>query len=272
MEDLSRWKEGFEVSWSTTPTRLVYRHSRLDRAGSIVALVVLALGTVALFVVGLPVPLVGIAGGVAALLGAFAVVVNRRGVEVDEHQLVVHRVLSSQSIEWSDIAAYYHPRGTTRLGLASIIAALGGLLLVLRGNTSRFSLILESKSGKRVGVLDNVHPQTPGSPPLDTLVRERVVGQLSPDLRTVFGAGARVEFGPVSLSRLEGMIFKRKRIPLAELGDYSLVQRKGRLVLSRGKALGVDPAVRWDRVPNIDILLTLFAELKQAAPTPHPAW
>jgi hypothetical protein len=97
---------------------------------------------------------------------------------------------------------------------------------------------------------------------LDTLVRERVVGQLSPDLRTAFQAGARVEFGPVSLSRLEGMTFKKKHIPVAELGDYSLVQRKGRLVLSRGKALGVDPAVRWDRVPNIDIFIALFAEMK----------
>jgi hypothetical protein len=92
------------------------------------------------------------------------------------------------------------------------------------------------------------------------------VGQLSPDLRTVFEAGARVEFGPVSLSRLEGMTFTRRRIPLGELGSYSLVQRKGRLVLSRGKALGVDPAVRSDRIPNIDILQTLFAELKQSYP------
>ena len=256
------------MSWSTTATRLVYRHSRFDRTGSVVASVVLVLVTVALLILGLPVPLVIIVGGVVVLLGVFAVVVNRRGVEVDAEQLVVHGVLSSESIEWSDIAAYYYPRATTRLGLSSIVAVLGGRLLVLRGNTSRFSLILESKTGRRVGVLDKVHPETQGAPPLDTLVRDRVVGLLSPDLRTVFEAGGLAEFGPVSLSRLEGMTFKRKHIPLAELGSYSLVLRKGRLVLSRGKPMGVDPALRWDRVPNVDILLTLFAELKQS----YPSW
>jgi hypothetical protein len=37
-------------------------------------------------------------------------------------------------------------------------------------------------------------------------------------------------------------------------------------VLAKGKLQRGDPSVRWDRIPNVDIFLTLFYNLKNVVP------
>jgi hypothetical protein len=241
---------------------MVYRRARLSRAGFAFVPVVLLGGALVLWDTGMPLVLVWLEVGFAVVLEVAAFAVNRVSVSVDDRRILVRHVFSSQAMEWRSVDAYY--LASAKAGTMTISPM--GTMTLADANTLRLVMVLVSSDGTRMGVLGGLHPVDPGCPPLAQLVREKAVQAIYPGLREAFDAGAPVTFGPVSVSLQSGVTFLKKRISPSEMAGCSLILRRGLLVLTQGKPDHDDPSVRWDRVPNVDIFLQLFYELKKTVP------
>jgi hypothetical protein len=171
-----------------------------------------------------------------------------------------------QSMRWVEVSSYYLPRRSARVVLRATTGPWGVLTLA-NGDDPRLTMRLVSADGARVDVPMRMRP-TGGGPALGKLVQERIVKRIYSPIRVAFDRGDVIEFGPVSLSTKSGLVFKGIRVAPSELRAYSLLVHRGRLVLGSGRLRRGDPSVRWDRVPNVDIFLSLFYELKKTVPTP----
>jgi len=246
---------------------MVYRRARSSRVGFALAPVVVLTGALALWTAHMPIVLVWLEVALAALLEVVAFAVNRVSVFVDERRIVVRRVFFSQSMDWESVAAYYLPNASAKVGVMTI-SPMTGTISMPRGRTMGLALVLKAADGTRMGVLGGLHPVEAGGAPLASLLREKVMQRIYPSLRSAFMSGEVVEFGSLSVSRRNGVRFRKERISPSELRNYSLILRRDLLVLAQGDSGRDDPAIRWDRVPNVDIFVNLFYELKKTVPTP----
>jgi hypothetical protein len=248
-------------------TPLVYRRARLGRAGFALAPVVALIAAGTLWMAGQSIVLVWFEVAMAAVLEAVAFALNRLSVVVDDRRIVVNRIFFSQAVEWQSVAAYYLPNASTKGGVMTI-SPITGTISLPHSRTLGIALVLEASDGTRMSVLGGLHPVDGDDPPLASLLREKVMQHIYPGLRSAFEAGEPITFGPLSLSRRNGLRFRKERISPSELRNYSLILRRDLLVLTQGDPERGDPTIRWDRVPNVDIFLNLFYELKKTVPTP----
>ncbi|MFZ0492640.1 MAG: DUF6585 family protein [Acidimicrobiia bacterium] len=246
---------------------LVYRRARKGRFAFAMAPVIVLIAALVLWVAGESIVLVWFEVAMAAVLEAVAFALNRLSVVVDDRRIVVNRVFFSQSMEWESVTAYYLPSASTKGGVMTI-SPMTGTVSLPHGSALGLALVLRASDGARMCVLGGLHPVDAGGPPLTSLLREKVMQRIYPSLHSAFEAGEPVKFGPLSVSRRNGLRFRKERISPSELRNYSLILRKDLLVLTQGDPERGNPAIRWDRVPNVDIFLSLFYELKKNVPTP----
>ncbi len=243
---------------------LSYERSSVEQLGASAVFAIAAVAVLAFLFTGGATPIVWLPVGVAVVSGTAALIVSSLNVDTSGGQIVVHRIGEDQAMRWAEVSAYYLPKRTARVVLRATTGPWGVLTLV-DGANPRLSMRLVSTDGGRVDVPKKMHASG-GGPPLGTFVQQRVVKRVYSSIRTKFDDGKMVEFGPVSLSKQDGLVFKGVRVPPSELRTYSLLVRRGRLVLAKGKLQRGDPSVRWDKVPNVDIFLSLFYELKKTVP------
>ncbi len=242
----------------------VYERSSIEQLSVSAVFAVAAVAVLALLFTGGATPIVWLPVGVAVVSGAAALAVSSLNVETSGGRIVVHRIGEDQSMRWDEVSAYYLPRRSARVLLTSTTGPWGSLTLV-NGGDPKLSMRLRSADGGRVDVPKRMRP-TGGGLPLGRLVQLRIVNRIYSPIRKAFDDGKMVEFGPVSLSIRDGLVFKGIRVPPSELRTSSLLVRRGRLVLAKGKLQRGDPSIRWNRVPNVDIFLSLFYELKKTVP------
>jgi hypothetical protein len=244
---------------------LVFERSSGEQLGVAAVFAVAAVAVLALLFMGGGTQVVWLPVGIAVASGAAALAVSSLTVETSREQIVIHRLGEDQSMLWAEVSAYYLPKRTSRLVLTTTTGPWGMLTLV-NGDDPRLSMRLVSAGGGRVNVPKRMRSGTDGAP-LGKLVQKRVVTRIYPPIRTAFDEGKTVEFGPVSLSQQNGLVFKSTRVAPSELGRYSLLLHRGRVVLAQSRRRRGDPSVRWDRIPNVDVFLTLFYNLKNVVPT-----
>ncbi len=245
---------------------LVYERPSVEQLGAAAVFAIAAVTVLILLFTGGATAVVWLPVGVAVVSGAVALTVSSINVETSGGQIVVHRIGEDQSMRWVEVSSYYLPRRSARVVLRATTGPWGVLTLA-NGDDPRLTMRLVSADGARVDVPMRMRP-TGGGPALGKLVQERIVKRIYSPIRVAFDRGDVIEFGPVSLSTKSGLVFKGIRVAPSELRAYSLLVRRGRLVLGSGRLRRGDPSVRWDRVPNVDIFLSLFYELKKTVPTP----
>jgi hypothetical protein len=244
---------------------LIYKRSPVEQVSASAVFAVAAVAVLALLFTGGGTPIVWLPVVVAVVSGAEALVVSSLNVGTGGGQIVVHRIGEDQAMRWSEVSAYYLPRRMARVML-KVTTGPWGVLTLVNGADPKLSMRLVSTDGKRVDVPKRMRANGNGAL-LGKLVQQRVVGQIYEPIRTAFDNGETVEFGRVSLSVQTGLVFKKTHVPPNELRTYSLLVRRGKLVLARGKKpQRGDPKIRWSRVPDVDIFLSLFYELKRRAP------
>ncbi len=202
--------------------------------------------------------------GALAWLGAL--VVNRLAVVLDPSGITVRRGFWTRSAQWQDIEGMYLPR-VDRRHLVGAVAAVGGIPTFVGGNISGFTLSLRTRAGRWIRVLKELESNDVSAPPLAEEVRNRVITHVFPPLEEQYDLGLPVSFGKVSIRRYGELVFGRRTIPFEDLPNYQLIAEKGRLVLSSGKRGRFDASIRWDRIPNLDLLGSLFQRSQDEART-----